>query len=100
MGNVYRYGECDHCHKVTDAEYTFTVHRDPTPITRMEEQGYPPGKIAAHFCGYCGGYIDIMNKGKLTEDTCGCGHFQYQGWNYEEGLDQKWDEPEVWELED
>ena len=99
MGNVYRYTECEHCHKTTDAECTFIVHRDPTPITRMEKLGYPTGKIAAHFCGYCGGYIDIMGKGKLTAVTCNCGNFQYQGWSYEEGSKESWEEPEVWELE-
>ena len=99
MGNVYHYTECGYCHKVTDADCTFIVHSDPTPITRMEGLGYPPGKIAAHFCGYCGGYIDIMEKGELVADTCNCGNFQYQGWNYEEGKKERWIEPEIWKLE-
>ena len=97
MGNVYKYGECDHCRKRTSHEYSFIVHRDPTPITRMEELGYPVGKIAAHFCGYCGNYVDIMNQEKLTPETCACGHFQYQGWNYEKDDPNKWDENPGWD---
>ena len=96
MGNVYRYCECEHCQKVTDAEYTFIVHRDPTHITNMEDKGYPPGKIAAHFCGYCGGYLDIMSIKELFNDSCSCGHFQYQGWNYEDSDPLHWEEPKDW----
>lgn len=96
MGNVYRYGECDECRKVVDCEFTFIVHRDPTPITAMEERRFPAGKIAAHFCGYCGNFIDVMEKRELTENTCGCEHFDYQGWNYEDGDDRQWKEPEGW----
>ncbi len=97
MGNVYGYTECDHCGKVTDNEYRFIVHSDPTPIDTLAEKGYPAGQIAGHFCGYCGGYVDIMKQEVLTPATCHCGNFQYQGWNYEDDNDKKkWKEVDTW----
>ncbi len=95
MGNIYTYTECDDCRKAVDTEYQFMVHRDPTPIDTLAKKGYRVGQIAAHFCGYCGGYIDIMAQKELTSDLCGCGNFRYQGWNYEDDKD-KWVEPEGW----
>ena len=42
MGNVYRYGECDHCEKLIDVphEFTFIVHRFKalTKLQKMEEE--------------------------------------------------------------
>ena len=95
MGNVYGYTECDHCGKVTGNEYQFIVHRDPTPINTLAEKGYTPGQIAAHFCGFCGGYVDIMKQEVLSPATCHCDGFQYQGWNYEDEK-RKWKEVDTW----
>ena len=87
MGNVYKYSECDHCHKLTDADYTFIVHgsRALTKLDELKKAGFPVGKIAAQYCGYCGGYVE------LSEEECACGNFRYQGWNYQE------DDPRQWE---
>ena len=86
MGNVYIYGECSRCEKLTDAEFTFIVHgsRALTELTRLEGANMPVGKIAAHYCGYCGGYVP------LEEDKCSCGNFDPQGWNYKEGDKRHW----------
>jgi hypothetical protein len=86
MGNVYRYSECDKCGEVTDADFTFIVHgsRALTELSRLEKTGWPVGKIAAHFCGFCGGYVE------LDSEECNCGSFDYQGWNYEDGDKRKW----------
>ncbi len=48
------------------------------------------GKIAAHFCGYCGCYV------ALNDSVCNCGNFVYQGWNYDEGDSRRWVEPKLW----
>lgn len=100
MGNIYKYGECDHCHRAVDAEYTFIVHRDPSPIGEMEAKGFPVGKIAAHFCGYCGGYVELPEDQEVTSSSCNCENFAYQGWTYEEDDPRYWKEPGTWRLED
>lgn len=92
MGNVYRYGECDHCGKLIDdpQDFTFIVHghKALTELQKMEDEKMAVGKIAAHFCGHCGGYVPLDNN------ECVCGHFMYQGWNYEDKNDKRrWKEP-------
>ena len=52
------------------------------------------GKMAAHFCGHCGGYVP------LNSNKCLCGSFLYQGWNYEDKNDKRrWKEPWDEEME-
>jgi len=87
MGNVYRYCECSSCNELSDADFTFIVHgsRSLTELIKLEKTGWPVGKIASHFCGYCGGYVP------LEAEECTCGNFEEQGWNYEEGDKRRWE---------
>lgn len=86
MGNVYRYTECSQCNKLSDAEFTFIVHGSKalTELSKLEKSDMPVGKIACYFCGYCGGYVP------WEDEQCSCGHFEDQGWNYEDGDKRKW----------
>jgi len=85
MGNVYNYTECD-CGKLVNADYTFIVHGSNalTHLSEMQKENMSIGKIAAHFCGYCGGYVS------LAESKCRCNNFRSQGWNYSEEDDRRW----------
>lgn len=102
MSNVYTYCECDHCGKVTDAtDYRFIVHGGHAlgELSKMMDLAWPAGKIAAHFCGYCGCYVELPEDKELTEESCACGSFRYQGYTYAGGP-ISWEPPKGWKLDE
>jgi hypothetical protein len=86
MGNVYTYSECSECGKLTDSEMNFIVHGSDglEELGRLSKTDMPIGKIAHHFCGYCGGYV------ALDKDKCGCGCLNRQGWQYPKDDERYW----------
>lgn len=92
MGNVYRYAESDDGKLINIDSFSFIIHGSKalTKLAQFEKEGMPVGKIAAHFCGYCGCYV------ALNDSVCNCGNFVYQGWNYDEGDSRRWVEPKLW----
>ena len=96
MSNVYHFTECCQCSKLTEILNTFIVHGSSIDGISLDPD-WPPGQKAAHFWGNCGNYVELPKDQKVTSESCNCGNFQYQGWNYEDPKDH-WEEPPAWKL--